>query len=52
MATVEVILSALDAQSIFLGMLHSTTAERLPHSALEFARAETTTSASQSEAHL
>jgi hypothetical protein len=39
-------------QSTFLSMSRSTTAGHLPHSALEFRRAETTISASQLEAHL
>jgi hypothetical protein len=43
---------ALKVQSTFLGMLHSTTARLLPHSALGFYSTETTTSTSQLEAHL
>jgi hypothetical protein len=45
-ATEEAMQLVLDVQSTFLGMLHSATA------ALELRRAETTTSASQVEAHL
>jgi hypothetical protein len=44
--------SALHVQSTFLDMLRSTTAGHLPPSALVLRRAETTTSASQLEAHL
>jgi hypothetical protein len=44
--------SALDVQSTFLDMSRSTTAGRLPHSALQFRRVETTSSASQPEADL
>jgi hypothetical protein len=44
--------SALAAQSIFLDMSRSTTAGHLPHVELQLYRAETTTSASQLEAHL
>jgi hypothetical protein len=44
--------SALHVQSTFLGMLRSTTAGHLPHSALELRRPGTTTSASQLEAHI
>jgi hypothetical protein len=43
--------SALHVQSTFLDMSGSTIAEHLPHSSLELRRAETTTSASQLEAH-
>jgi hypothetical protein len=44
--------SALHVQSTFLDLSRSTTAGHLPHNALELCRAETTTSASQLEAHL
>jgi hypothetical protein len=44
--------SALHVQPTFLDMSCSTTAGHLPHSALELRHAETTTSASQLEAHL
>jgi hypothetical protein len=44
--------SALYIQSTFLGMSCTTTAAYLPHTALELYHAETTTSASQLEAHL
>jgi hypothetical protein len=40
---------ALDVQSTFLDMAHSTTANYLPHSALELRHAETKPSASQLE---
>jgi hypothetical protein len=44
--------SAFHVQSTFLDMSRSTTNGHLSHSALELRRAETTTSASQLEAHL
>jgi hypothetical protein len=44
--------SALHVQSTFLDISRSTTAGHLPHSALDLRSAETTTSASQLEAHL
>jgi hypothetical protein len=44
--------SALHVQSTFLDTSRSTTAGHLLHSALELRRTETTTSASQLEAHL
>jgi hypothetical protein len=52
LATEEAMQSALDVQSTFLDMSRPTTADNLPHSALELRRAETTISASQLEAHL
>jgi ferredoxin len=51
-ATEEAMQSALHVQFTFLDMSCSTTVGHLPHSALELRRAETTTSASQLEAHL
>jgi hypothetical protein len=48
----EAMQSARHVQSTFLDMSRSTTVRHLPHSALELRRAETTTSASQQEAHL
>jgi hypothetical protein len=50
-ATEEAMQSALHVQSTFQDMSLSNTAGHLPHSALELNRAETTTSASQLEAH-
>jgi hypothetical protein len=44
--------SALDAQSIFLDTLRSTTGRHLPHIAMELRPAATKTSASQLEAHI
>jgi hypothetical protein len=51
-ATKEAMQSALDIQSMFLDMSWSTTARHLPHSMLELRHVETTTSASQLQAHL
>jgi hypothetical protein len=50
--TKEAMQSSLDAHSTFLDISPSTTADQLPHCAVELRRAETTTSASQLEAHL
>jgi hypothetical protein len=44
--------SAFDIWSTFLDMLYSNIGRYLPHIALELHSAETTTSASQLEAHL
>jgi hypothetical protein len=44
--------SVLDIQSIVLGTTRSSAVEYLPHTALEFHRAETTKSSSQLGAHL
>jgi hypothetical protein len=48
----EAMQSVPNIQSTFLDMSCSTTAGHLPHSMLEFCYAETTTPASQLEAHL
>jgi hypothetical protein len=50
--TKEAMQAAPNAQSTFLGVLLSAVTKHLPCSALELLHAETTTSASQLEAHL
>jgi hypothetical protein len=49
--TEEAMQSAINIQSSFLDVSHLTTAGHLPHSVLKLHHAETTTSASQVEAH-
>jgi hypothetical protein len=51
LVTMESMQSALNIQSSFLDMLHSTTAGHLPQSAQELCHAETTTSVSQLQAY-